>query len=146
MPDPFETQVGSFTKDNTGINGATQDVTLNFTPKAVIVWAQYRATAYTDADGDMVQSVGFTDGTNHGSVSSNNLDNNGTMNCVSNTSATYTIVFPNFTGGYYAYGTVTFGTNKFTVTWNLNDFAPTIIHYIAYGGDEVTGAEVGKDK
>jgi hypothetical protein len=138
-------QVTSFTKDSTGVNGATQDVTLNFTPKAIIVFSP----SITNGAGDTFQEVfapsyGFSDGTNQACWTVRSEDAQATSDTGGSHRTDAVIGMQNATtpATVQVRGSVAFGTNKVTFTWTVNDANALHIYVIAFGGTDITNAKV----
>ena len=137
-------EVGVFGKTATTTNGATQDITTGFTPKAIIVWTG-GSLAIEDTNNSYFQSYGFSDGTNNrvgthtegdNLATSDNSRYRNTSNCIAIISAGASLTLE---------ASVTFAANKFTATWNTNTSGWTDLqcHYIVFGGSDITGVEAG---
>ena len=137
-------EVGTFTKDSSGTDNATQDVTTGFTPKAIILWGNYLQTSEAEAGGSAWFSLGFSDGTNQRAVCSSSLDAVTTTDVERFYRVTKCLVFGNASGTLLCHATVAFATNKFTMTWVENtDTTAARIHYFIVGGADITGVEAG---
>ena len=138
------TQVVRFQKDATGVNGATQDVSLSFTPKAILVFSDGGSLDNTvAAHYQWIQ--GFSDGTTHASVVAGTRDAQATT-LAGRTLRTDSVFVrldeaaPSTTVKVRA--SCSFGTNKVTFTWNVNDGVATYITMWAFGGTAITNAKV----
>ena len=137
-------EVGQFTKDATNVDGATQNISTGFDPKAIIVWGTRLQTSNGLGDGDVSYSHGFSDGTNNVCNGSDGEDGVGTEVSQLTIRNNRCIFFGAVSGGATdASATITFGTNQFTVTWNTNDSVATVINYIVIGGSSITGVQAG---
>lgn len=137
------TQVVYFTKDASGTTNATQDVSLNFTPKAIIVMSSGITGDNTFTDGYWA-IYGFSDGTNMTCASSVSQD----AAASGNTGRTFrddsVFVRLNPTDGttILSQATCTFSTNKVTFTWTTNDAVATRLVMYAFGGTDITNVKV----
>ena len=116
-----ECQVATLTKPTSGTDGATQDLNLNFTPKAIYVISNAGQLNDT-AVGTGHYSIGFSDGTNDACVSANYLDNSATA--FSATAHMANGVYCDFDvagSTILNRASVTFATNKVTFTWDVMD-------------------------
>jgi hypothetical protein len=142
-PTTAKNQVVRFQKDTTGTTNATQDVALNFTPKALMVFSDGN-TADNTLSAHFQWIQGFSDGTNHACILVSSED------AVVSSSDTYrshrndcVYVHRNVaTGTVDQVATCTFGTNKVTFTWTTNDTQATYITLVAYGGGAITNVKV----
>ena len=136
-------EVGVFAKDSSGVDGATQDVTTGFQPKAVIFWGEYNTTSAGDAGGTAYYGISFSDGTNHRGMGCANEDAVGDSD-TGRAQRNNVLVFVTETQAYLAYGTVAFAATKFTITWTENtNTTATQVHYMIFGGTDITGVEAG---
>jgi len=132
-------EVGQFTKDATNVDGATQNVSTGFDPKAIIVWGTLLQTSNGLGDGDVSYSHGFSDGINNVCNGSDGDDGAGTEASQLTIRNTSCIFFGTVAGGTTeSRATISFGTNQFTVTWVVNDSVATVINYIVIGGSSIT--------
>src|SRR3990172_9537775 len=132
-------EVGQFTKDATNVDGATQNVSTGFDPKAIIVWGTLLQTSNGLGDGDVSYSHGFSDGINNVCNGSDGDDGAGTEASQLTIRNTSSIFFGTVAGGTTeSRATISFGTNQFTVTWVVNDSVATVINYIVIGGSSIT--------
>lgn len=140
----LDIEPGTFTKDSTGTDGATNVVTTSFQPKAIIMWASKLATSDVITGGHCIFSYGFSDGSNHRSVAVRHEDAVARSDSLHTTrnDAIITLMDPG-SSGILARGSIVFNANDFTVTWDLNDTVATRVHYIIYGGTDITGVQVG---
>lgn len=140
----LDIEPGTFTKDSTGTDGATNVVTSSFQPKAIIMWASKLSTSEVITGGHCIFSYGFSDGSNHRSVAIRHEDavaRSDSLHTARN-DAVITLMDPG-SSGILARGSIVFNANDFTVTWDLNDTVATRVHYIIYGGTDITGVQVG---
>src|SRR3972149_12123917 len=132
-------EVGQFTKDATNVDGATQNISTGFDPKAIIVWGTLLQISNGLGDGDVSYSHGFSDGTNNVCNGSDGDDGAGTEASQLTIRNTSCIFFGTVAGGTTeSRATISFGTNQFTVTWVVNDSVATVINYIVIGGSSIT--------
>jgi hypothetical protein len=140
----IETQVVRFTKDATNVDGATQDVNLNFTPKAILVFSDGN-TADNSVSAHFQWCQGFSDGTNHAcnTIVSDDADA-ASDNCMSTRNdSVFVRLLEDFTTlSVESRATCAFATNKVTFTWVVNDAVATRITLVAYGGSDITHAKV----
>ena len=137
-----KTQVVRFQK-STGASGITQDVALNFTPKAIIVFSA-NGTVDGTSEAYMQESLGFYDGTTMASYVVSSRDAVGPTHAgrIHFNDRIWCKTFPTSPQTIEAYATCVFGTNKVTFTWTLNDAVATDITIWAFGGAGITGAKV----
>lgn len=140
----LDVETGTFTKDNSGTDGATDVVSTSFQPKALIIWGVLQQVADSENGGDASHSLGFSDGTNSRCVDVRSEDAIARSDYlrVSNNDAVLGFLDPAGTG-FLAKASVVFNASDFTVTWNLNNTDASRIHYIIYGGSDITGVQVG---
>lgn len=138
-----QTQVVRFQKDSSGTNGVTQDVNLNFTPKAIIVYSDC-GTANDTVSAHYQWSQGFSDGTNHACVTStsDDADNSADTEVVHTNDSVYVRMNETNNANVVERATVAFSTNKVTFTWVVNSTAATYIHMKAFGGSDITNVKV----
>ena len=137
-------EVGSFTKDTSGTDNATQSITTSFQPKALRLECA-QVTSDQTFTADFVIAIGFSDGTNHRSMWCGSENGVTTMNGNRLMSSTkcLTLVDPNSTA-IIAEATVAFNATDFTLTWTENtDTTAFIINWCAIGGSDITDVEVG---
>jgi hypothetical protein len=141
-----EYQVIRFQKDTSTLANATQDVNLNFTPKALIALSDSTTTnnAFTD---HMSMMIGFSDGTNHAASWYGSDDGDATADTGRGyyNDAIIAIRSPVNAGNaanVTLKGTVAFSTNKATFTWVTNEAVQYYICLIAIGGADITNAKV----
>ena len=143
MGNPVLVQVVRFQKDASGIAGATQDVTLNFTPKAIQV-----ISMGTTQDNTILANYqychGFSDGTNHACVVSASRDAQLTSDTSRSMRTDSVVARLNDTSNntVTSSATVAFATNKVTFTWNVNDANALWMTVLAIGGTGITNAKV----
>ena len=139
-----ESQVIRFTKDSSGTTNATQDVNLNFTPKAIRLFSDGGTTdATVSAEYQYIE--GFSDGTNQACVSCGSVDAagasvTGRIQHDNSVFVRLSQTVPNTTTASRA--TCVFATNKVTFTWAVNDAVATRITMWAIGGDDITSVKV----
>ena len=142
MENPVRTQVIRFQKTTTAANGTVQDVTLNFTPKAIIVWSD--GSIVSDTYVDHFHSIyGFSDGTNHACVTAQSQDGQGTS--ATRRSHRTDSVFAQLNDNadtVKVRGSCSFGTNKVTFVWDVNNSEAIYIHMLAIGGNDITNTKV----
>src|SRR5687767_339910 len=134
-------QVISVTKETTGTNGVTQDVTTTFTPKAAIVISDGGSAA---SSSHFQRSIGFSDGINQSVVSVCSLDNAAAASTarIHKDGRVYIRLSTSTPTNIVAEGSIVFGTNKVTFTWNDNETAATKLTLIVFGGADITDAKV----
>ena len=138
----LDVEVGTFTKTTAGAP-TTDVVSTGFTPKAVIIWGNLGDTSEAERDGDIQQSTGWSDGTNDRCIAMFDEDE-----AVAEVAQRYfatakSIVFINATVAVVE-GDIDFNASDFTVNWSVNDSTASRIHYIVYGGADITGVMVGQ--
>ena len=137
-----EIQVATLTKPTTGTDGQTQDLNLNFTPKAIYVISNCN-TINNTTTANAYYSVGFSDGTNQACTSFASPDNRSTgiVAMSHRTDSVFCDVNPNFS--LYNSASVTFATNKVVFTWNVMDTqADQNLIVFAIGGSDITNVKV----
>jgi len=143
-------KVGSFTKESTGVDDATQDVSsIGFDPKALIMWSVQDCTSDVPAGerGTAMFSWGFCDDADvsHCCCSEDvDFQARTAANTWMRDDAIIAFGQSNTPTGFDAYAACALGTDKFTLTWTLADTIASIIKFIAYGGSDITGVDVGK--
>ena len=139
----LETETGTFTKDSTGTDGATNVISTSFQPKAIIMWGVLQQTSDTESGGNASFSHGFSDGVNHRCVDIRLEDNvaRSDYRRAQNNDGVLGFLDPGGVG-FLAKASVVFNVADFTVTWDLNDTSASRIHYIIYGGSDITGVQV----
>ena len=136
-------KTGVFYKDQSGSNGATQDIILGFRPRAVIFWGEHHITTPGISGGDSFFSIGVSDGLHHRAICGAIDDNQAAVTDTMRTQRASAIVFSNADEVYLSHARSTFSIDRFTMIWDLNtDTTGTEIHYAAIGGTDVM-AEVG---
>ena len=133
-----QTQVVRFNK-STGASGTTQDVALNFTPKAIIVFSHASAND-ASAVATYINIIGFSDGTNQicQSLSSDDASAAGDAARVIEGGRVWVKLGSDNPFVKDAHGTCVFITNGVRFTWTLNDAIASIITIWAIGGDEIS--------
>jgi hypothetical protein len=136
-------QVVRFQKDATDVDNATQDVNLNFTPKAIIVYSDCNSADNT-ASAHYQVSIGFSDGTNSAVMvaTSDDADAAADVQRYYNTNGVYLRMLETTNSTIEERATVAFGTNKVTFTWAVNSAQASYINLIAFGGNDITNAKV----
>lgn len=143
-------QVQRVQKITAGGNGATQDVTFSFTPKAIMVVSD-GSTADNTFSNNYQWIQGFSDGTNHACVAIWQADNDSrSVGSGSNAGRIHrnNAVFTRISGGAdtnpseNSRASCSFSTNKVTLTWDLLDATATYLTIIAFGGTDITNAKV----
>jgi hypothetical protein len=135
-------KVGTFNK-STAAATASQAVTgVGFTPKALILYC----TAET-AEGfaaNLAMSIGMTSGaTQSSSTSSWSQDNVATTAAGSEVRPKVLTITVASTGAAVAECDLTsFDSDGFTLSWTTNNASAYKIHYIAFGGSDITNAKV----
>jgi hypothetical protein len=141
---PVSSQVIRFDK-STGANGTTQDVAVNFTPKAIILMSDGGAGTDDIPEAQFQLCIGFSDGTNHAATGIGSEDNAAASDAgrihsnadvfirLSETAPTTTVV---------CRGSCVFQTNNVQFTWTVNDAVATKITMWAFGGDDIIGVKV----
>jgi len=141
----LEVETGTFDADSSGTGNATQDVTVGFDPKALIIWGVWQKTTNADSSTDTSFSRGICDDAdNNASISFQN--ENGIATTDSRRKYDTTNILEFFAGGTATLvktATCALGTAKFTLTWVTNDSQAVKIHWMAFGGADITGVEVG---
>jgi hypothetical protein len=138
-----QVQTIRFQKEVSGVAGVTQDVALNFTPKAIILYSTGGTTNDIGAAGYQT-CIGFSDGTNHTCWTDTSVDNAAAAN-VANThrnDSVLVITTPGTPGTTIVRGTCIFQTNNVRFTWAVNNTAGYFIHMMAIGGADITNVKV----
>lgn len=111
---------------------------MGFDPKGVIIWTHAPLTSDSDSTGDADGSLGFCDDADNnrciGWVEDDNLATTDSKKTTRSTTVLFTI-----NAGWSA--TMTLGTGKFTLTYTSNDSVASRIHWIAFGGSDITGVQ-----
>ena len=139
-----ECQVVRFQKDSSGTTNATQDVNLNFTPKAIIVFSEGN-NADNTVSTHYQWGQGFSDGTNHACFAavSDDADAAGDTAKSYRNDSVFVRLNESFTTiTIQSRATCAFATNKVTFTWVVNDTTATYLTLYAFGGDDITNAKV----
>jgi concanavalin A-like lectin/glucanase superfamily protein len=130
------TQVVRFQKNSSGTNGVTQDVSLSFTPKAILVFSDGN-TANNTISAHYQWIQGFADGTRNVCTAGASKDNSADSlagGTIRNDSVFVRLSETSPTTVIQSRASCTFGTNKVTFTWVVNDTAATWITVWAIGG------------
>jgi len=139
----LDVEVGTFTKDYTGTDGATDVVSTGFQPKAIIIWGVLQQTTDNQNAGDASHSLGFSDGTNSRCADIRSEDVVARSDYLRSTNNDAVLGFLNPGGtGFLTKGSVVFNAADFTITWDINNTDASRIHYIIYGGADITGVQV----
>ncbi|MGH7342425.1 MAG: hypothetical protein ACREKH_18210 [Candidatus Rokuibacteriota bacterium] len=130
---------GSFTKDATNVDGATNTIALAFAPSAVrFIWTAQ--TAFGSFSADCIIGEGYSDGTNDWAVCSSSDDAADPTDCNRyHTNAAAILILTN-AGAETCRASITFSGNDIVVTWDNNDANAFVISYMAWGG---VSAKVG---
>lgn len=138
----LDVEVGTFDKVTSPTT--SQNVSVSFDPKALFIWGVKNATANSDASDYNSGSIGFSDGANDACTFWQN------QNAAANVDAKRRIsdgsvleFFSNGTTTIDVVATVSFGTGQFTMSYSTNDSNASKIHYIVWGGSDITGVQVG---
>lgn len=136
-------QVTRFQKNSSGTNGVTQDVSLNFTPKAIIVFSPSHTADDSFAE-VAAPSYGFSDGTNHACFSVRSEDNQVTSDTGGShrTDAVIGMQHSTTPANVLVRGSCAFITNGVRFTWDINDTNALWIYVIAFGGSDITNVKV----
>ncbi len=139
----LDVETGTFTKNNGGVNGETDTITTSFQPKAIIIWGVLQQTAESEVRADASFSHGFSDGTNHRCVDVRSEDNvaRSDYRRAQNNDGVLGFLDPGGTG-FLAKASVVFNASDFTITWDIANTDASRIHYIIYGGADITGVQV----
>lgn len=140
-PPDVDCEVKRFTKETSGTNGATQDVTFSFTPKAMLLFSEGSTADNSFAD-HYSFCTGFSDGTTSVCVAGRSEDNVTTSDSdrAARNDAIY-VKLSETTGSDIVRGSVAFSTNKATFTWSLNNTEAINLCVIAYGGDDIANVK-----
>jgi hypothetical protein len=146
---PLQAKVGSFSK-RLGV-GDQQITGVGFRPKALILFGTTQSSE--GVAGGYQVSVGFSDGSNSGSIGGWSWDHHdypvggSDADCaqVDEAGLPAALLYVETIGGIAAAATVrSFDSDGFTLNWSVDKYGkPWIIHYLAIGGDELTNARVG---
>lgn len=140
----LEVETGTFDK-STGAAPATQNITVGFDPKAVIIWGILRAPVDDTLKRDHGQpSMGFCDDAdNNRCISARSQNTISISNCHRKLSDTRVLQFINsVSNAIDSECTMTLGTLQFQLIWDVNDSIAARIHYMAFGGADITGTQV----
>jgi len=138
----LDVEVGTFTKDTATPTGSNV-VSTSFQPKALIIWGDHLSTSETERDGDLVHSFGYSDGVNDRALSVRSTDESALVAAFRSFRTADCIAFMDSTPSLVAAGNADFNATDFTINWTTNDATATRIHYIVYGGADITGVQVG---
>ncbi len=141
----LDVKTGHFSK-NTGGAPVDDAITgVGFLPKAMMFWGNPRITANeANAEGDIAYSFGVTDGTDDACLGMSSDDGNATGNgfdTVRN-DAVWVTVTDNATTVDARASLKSFDADGFTVTWDVNDAVASVVHYMAWGGADLTDVDV----
>ena len=139
----LQCEVGTFTKV---VNPTTlQNIPVGFQPKALIIWAEKNTVADSDSGGTSSGSWGVVDDSdNNRCMFQGYQDGVAAVQTKKSMSNTRAIVFFDDVGfGLDAEATVTLTPSGFSLTWNTQNAVATRIHFIAYGGSDITGVQCG---
>ncbi|MEM3129373.1 MAG: Ig domain-containing protein, partial [Nitrososphaerales archaeon] len=138
----FLVKMGTFIKTTSTVP-VTQVISgVGFKPKALILFTNAQLNQGLE-DGYNF-ALGFSDGTNSRSIGVASDDAIGQSNTGRAFGTKILRILGTGDPSLSAQADlVTFHSDGFTLNWTQNDFSPYIIHYIAIGGDDLTGAKVG---
>lgn len=146
---PLQSKGGSFSKRQ-GV-GDQQVTGVGFQPKALILFGTTQSSE--GFAGGYQVSVGFSDGSNSGSIGGWSWDHHNfpvggsDADCaqVDKSGQPAALLYVETIGGIAAAATVrSLDPDGFTLDWSVDKYGkPWIIHYLAIGGDELTDARVG---
>ena len=137
-------QVATLTKPTSGTDGQTQDLNLNFTPKAIYVISSSNALNDT-ATAHAHYSVGFSDGTNDTCTAIHSIDaSTVAFVCMSHRTDSVFCQVESADFSVLNKASVTFATNKVTFTWDVMDTVANVnLIVLALGGADITNVKVG---
>ena len=140
----LDVETGYFTKDSSNVDATTQEITTGFTPKAIIMWSNVRTTTTDEtSEDDSGVSYGFSDGTNDRAEYGGGDHGSGSADAHSSLRDDAVFVELGFNSNTVeARASIAFGTDKFTLTWDVASVTASIIHYIIYGGADLTDVDV----
>ena len=134
----LDVETGTFDKVTTPTT--TQSVSVGFAPKALMIWALSPKTANDDGVGDADGSFGFVDDAdNNRSINWVEDDNLATSDSKKRMDSNEAIFFIN--SG--ASASITLEATSFDLTWTSVGSVATKIHWMAFGGTDITGVQVG---
>ena len=141
--DGLQVETGTFSKVQSPT--LTQSVAVGFQPKALIIWGTKNGTSDIDARNTACFCWGVVDDDgNNRSISYQDQDNVNPTNCKTRPNSAVAIAYYNdSTTGNDVVGVVTLTANGFDIVYSANDANATRIHWIAYGGDNITGSQAG---
>lgn len=135
-------QVVRIQKNNSGTNGATQDINLNFTPKGAIFMSEGNNVDNTFSD-QYLLSYGYSNGSNNRCMCGASEGPNASSDSRQSIRNDSCIAFLSLVSDtLLSSATATFTTNKITLTWDLNDTTNPYIIVIAFGGSDITNVAV----
>ena len=136
------TQVIRFTKEVTGVTNVTQDVALNFTPKAIIVFSDCDTVDVT-VTAHYQWSQGFSDGTTHACVTITSDDADAAADTqMVHAGSVYVRMNEISNASVLERATCSFITNAVRFTWAVASTTATRICMWAIGGDDITNVKV----
>ncbi len=142
-----EYKVGSFTKKTDGTG--TQEITgIGFTPKALILFSAQTVSTEDTIAVDLEQCIGFSDGTTEKCIWTGSEDGVGTSDAdrigVSAKILNIRNINSGTSGALLAECDLdSFDADGFTLDWTTNNATAFHIKFIAIGGDNITGVDVG---
>lgn len=141
IPTPgLAVEAGTFTKVVTPTT--LQSVAVGFQPKALVIWGEQLTTSDIDSNASGSGFQGFVDDSGGNRCMSGNNRNNVTpVESSKNMSATHAIQFLDFFS-LDAEAIVTLTASGFDISWTTQNAIASRIHFIAYGGDDITGTQV----
>jgi len=136
--------VGIYTKpaSTTGTDTVT---TTGVDPKALLLWGNRNNTGIGEVGGSSSFFIGFSDGVNDRCMSSQNED--GVAACDFRrfqSNLEVAVIFSPGSATIEARGIVdSFGTDQFVIDWTFNSSLASQLHFIVWGGSDITGVQVG---
>jgi len=142
-------KTGSFNK-SIGAPGSTDVINVGFQPKALFLWGMDFIVADGEFIANQIPGYGFSDGVNHRCISNKcqlAAPRQNTAGEIRNDSVISFLgpgdLSPTIPEPVRVRATVVFNPTDFTLTWVLNQARATEINYIVWGGDDITGVQVG---
>ena len=136
-------ETGTFSKVVTPTT--LQSVAVGFQPKALIIWGYRRATTDTDTAISASGSWGIVDDEdNNACVFWQDEDGNFLTQTSEGTNTTSSITFLDDLANLLvrSRATITLTPSGFDISWTTQDTVASRLHFIAYGGDDITGTQV----
>lgn len=137
----LDVETGTFDADSSGTPSQTQNVSVGFDPKALIIWGNLLATTNADTRASQSFSRGFVDDANNNVCNSfQNEDSPARSDSRRTANGAEALRFMSPTSNVIVKtATITLGTGQFTLTWVINDTNGSKMHWIAFGGADITG-------